>query len=348
MSKSTLIGNDAGVVVLKRDGDFTVAFEKFSDTLAKKMGFLAREDAGVKYNDALKCWDVPATLKDKLAAVVDNMRDFVRSDGVQVTEHANGDRYVEFDYAKQLYALCAGIADAKFDNNIQAFRIPATSVALQIKEGFDIAYFDKVVHEMRSTRKEIDGKLNEVLSFAKDHAATNNLKPVLVFGHVDSSRSGPILKANTNFAVQEGDKKDGISYMYVHNQDSLNKLVFEKDDLYISYDKKGHGNVRTQLVFKAQNAERESMREFANSKLSDAKVLNASLDNSQYDGDIVKVGKYFALQSTKSPKGHAFTLHNLDRLDQEPAQGVNLSISYKSGKGHVADKSVKKAAGVER
>lgn len=348
MSKNALIGDDDGVVVLKRNGDFTVTFENYSETLAKKMGFLAREDAGVKFNDELKCWVVPSALKDKLAVVVDNMRDFVRNEGVQVTEHPNGDRYLEFDYTKRQYALGAGIADAKFDNSIQAFHIPAKSAALQIKEGFDISYFDRVVHEMRVTGQEINAKLNEVVSFAKGHATTNNLKPALVFNHVDSSRSGLILRANTNFAVQEGDKKDGVSYLYIHNQDALNKLVFEKDDLYISYDKKGHGNVRTKEVFKAQNAERESMREFANSKLSDAKVLNASLDGSKYEGDIINVGQYFALQSTKSPQGHAFTLHSLDRLDQHLTKGANLLIAYKAGKGHVADKSVNKAASVER
>jgi hypothetical protein len=348
VSKNTLISDDDGVIVLIQKGNFTVEFESYSPTLVKKMGYLARADERVKFDEEVKKWIVPAELKDDLAVVIESMRDFVRNDGVQVTTQSNGDHFVEFDYAKKLYALCASIAEAKFDHNIQAFHIPAKSSALQIKDGFNISFLDKTIQEMRAARKELDSKLNEIVAFAKDTAGASSLTPALVFGHVDASRAGVILKANTNFAVQQGDKKDGKDYLYIHNQDDLNKLVFEQDDLYISYDKKGHGNVRTKEVFKAQNSERESMREFANGKLSDAKVLNASLDGSKYEGDIIKVGQFFALQSTKSTKGHAFIYHNLERLDQNLTEGANPTIAYKNGKGLVSDKSVKKAASVER
>lgn len=339
---SKMIGDTDGIKVEKSGKDFMVSFP-YSDTLINKMRAIKKEFASF---DAEKgSWLVSGEAKDTLEAVVGGMRGFVRDGGVQAYATENGDRHVEFDYSKEMASKAASIAGAEYDKNMHCWVVPSNSPALIDKQGMG-SYFDKAVNELRGIRQQIKNNLNSIVESANAIANTKNMTAALMFDHAKDSRKGEILDANANFAIQATGQKNETMFIAVHNQDALEREAHKGDDLYISYDEKGRfASVRTMAVFKEQQEERGTMEKFAMSKMSSAKVLNASHGEKTYRGEMIKVGKHFGLQSVGRGE---FIIHALDRLSHNVVEGGEVSIAYKNGAGQVRDMEQKKTVGVGR
>lgn len=337
-----MAGGD-GVTVGHEGANLQVAFG-FSNNLVNKIksveGAVFDKDGGV--------WNVPASSANKLVEVVDDMRDFVRNNGVQVKQGENGVD-VLFDYNKEMTQVIGAVAGAKFDSAARVWNVPADSKALVVAEGQSLSYLDWSINKMRGMAIEAANDRVSIMDMAAASAEKMGVTPAIFFPDKDHSYTGEILNVNGSYAAQLSGKDDakGTGFIAIHKLSDLGKDVFKGDDLRIDYDKDRHVKVRSVDVFKQQQIERNGLEAVAMGKVDGANVLNASMkDGVKHVGIVIDVTDHFVLQHGGR---NEFKIHGRDALGGAAiAKDQKLEISYLGGKGKVVDVDLQKAQGQGR
>lgn len=348
MSKATtktalaamIAGND-GVTVIQENGAFQVMFG-FSNNLVNKM----KTVPGAEFNKDEGAWGVPASSTDNLIEAVADMRDFLRSNGVQVKNLDGGGKQVLFDYNKQMTQIIGAVNGAEFDDKTRTWNVPAGSKALVVPAGQTTSYLDMAINRMRGLGIEEAQDRESIKEMAAASAQAMGAKPGIHYPKASQSYSGPMVNVNGNYAAQLVDTKDSpegkIAFMVIHNLSDIGD-VFKGQDLRIDYDASRHADVRSADLFKKQQVERESLTAKAASLVDGANVLNASIkDGSKYSGTVLETTANMILMSGGRKD---FTIHRRDILGgADIHENQKVEVAYKGGRGHVMDVEKQKAA----
>lgn len=342
MSKKTaaaiaamLAGGD-GVTVAKNGANYEIGFG-FSASMVSKM----KTVDGAKFEQGM--WAVPESSADQLVDAVADMRDFVRSNGVQVKTMENGGVKVLFDYNKEMTQVLGKVDGAKFDKEAYAWTVPANSKSLADPLPKFAVSLDKAVNTMRGIAIESAKELDNIKELAAATAQSRGMKPGIHFPDKDHSYTGQIVNVNGGYAAQLSgtNEKDGVAFLTIHKLSDLGKAVFKGDNMRIDYDENRHANVRTTEVFQQQQKEREQLTNLAAQKMDNANVRHASTkDDAKHLGSVVEVTDHFVLQHCGK---NDFKIHNREALNVASiVKNQNLEIAYKGGKGMVADRNQEK------
>lgn len=340
-----MLGSTDGVTVIEEEGKYHVAFV-YTDRLLGKIGALKNGDVGAVFDKDNKVWGVPLELGGELAAVVADMRDFVKNRGVQVKDRADGGKNVIFDFNPELNKIIGPIDGAAYDKEANAWKVPMNSKAL-VLEGTQVTNFlDLSIEKMRNYNMEVTNARDNIMKLAGESAVARGMTPGIHYPEKAHSYTGQILNANAHFAAQLTGKDDatGVAFIAIHNMADLGKTLFKGDAVRIDYDEnKQVSNVRTSEVYEEQQKERAVLTLLAANKIDGANIRNASTkDTSKYNGEVVDVKNHFMLQHVGRAE---FVIHPLGKLNEQSIQkGDQLAISYKNGIGAVTDLSKKKEA----
>lgn len=336
-----LAGAD-GVSVFQEGKDFGVGFA-FSNTMVAKI----KGVPGAQFDREGAFWRVPGKSAAELLDVVGDMRDFIRSGGVQVKEVQDG-KLVIFDYEKALTQAIGPVAGAAYKNDLGAWHIPADSKALVAEQG-QASFFDRTLNQMRGLVVEIDKAHDAIRDLAAEAAKAKNFKAGIHYPESDHSYTGPIINANGHYAAQLTgiDDQQGTMFITLHKQSDLGKEVLKGDDLRIDYGADRSVKVRTTELFRQQQAERENLTALAQNKMDGAKIFNASTkDGKAYSGKVIELTDNFVLQHTGRSD---FIIHDRSRLKGSIVKGETMDVKYAKGIGKANEKAKgQEMAGAER
>lgn len=338
---ATMAGAD-GVTVVQEGADYQVAFV-FSNTMVAKM----KTVPDAKFNKEQGLWNVPAASANELIAAVDDMRDFVRCNGVQVKDVEGGGKQVLFDYNKDLAKIIGGVAGAEFDKQTYVWNVPATVMkgdkenrtavpnpALATVEGKETSYLDMAINTMRGMAIEELRDRGNIIDLAAASPQLQGLKIAPVYPKPGQSSTGPIVSVNGHFAAQKSGDKDGAGFVTIHDLTVIGD-VFKGDELRIDYDEKMHPDVRTAALFKQQQADREMLTSKAGGLVDGAEVKNSSMKDGKYSGVVKGVTDSMVLLSGGR---NTFTLHRRDQLaGVKIVDGQKLDVVVKDGKATAVD-----------
>lgn len=336
-----MIGSSAdgvGVAQAEAGGNIEVAFGYNAGLVSK-----IRAVHGATFADGM--WSVPEESAAQLVDVVADMRDFVRNNGVQSKTMENGDVHVTVDYSKEATEAMRKVDRAGFDKDAGAWVVPAASKSLADPLPEFTVSLDKTVNALRGMAIEAVQDMDNIKDLAAATAQSLGMKPGIHFPEKDHSYTGSIVNVNGGYAAQKTNEKDGTVFIAIHKLSDLGKAVFKGDSLRIDYDDKRQANVRTTEVFQQQQKEREQLTALAGTKMDNANVRNASMqDGVKHVGSVIEVTDHFVLQhgGKNEFKIHSREALNVSGLAENIAKGQSLEIAYKGGKGMVVDRNQQK------
>lgn len=248
MSKATLKGLIAkmieggnGVTVAQEGNALQVSYS-YSKQMDSKMLAVAQKDQLVVNNGSVVC-DVPMKDAEKLVEVVEDMRDYVRSGGVQVKDMEDGGKRVSFDYNKDLVSEMRRLLGANFDKQTGDWIVSPTIKSVNeetkleetvpnpalVKKDFNpkypdnkLTYFDRTIDQMRNMVLQMTENKESIKKRAEEIAQDLGVNPGIHYPKPGNSYSGRIIAANGNYAIQQ----TGDNSCYAKDADGLNTEVF--------------------------------------------------------------------------------------------------------------------------